>query len=66
MIMATAFSVVIKEIEDRRENLARVLVDGAAKDYAEYKSLCGEIRGLSQAHMYITDLVRRMEQDEDE
>lgn len=62
----TAFSVVLKEIEDRRETLARVLVDGAAKDYAEYKSLCGEIRGLSQAHLYITDLVRRMEQNEDE
>ena len=64
--MATAFSVVIKEIEDRREVIARVLVDGAAKDYSEYRSLCGEIRGLSQAHMYITDLVRKMEKDEDE
>ena len=64
--MATAFSVVIKEIEDRREVIARVLVDGDAKDYSEYRSLCGEIRGLSQAHMYITDLVRKMEQNEDE
>jgi len=62
----TAFSVVLKEIEERRESIAHVLVDGAAKDYAEYKSLCGEIRGLSQAHMYITDLVRRMVQDDDE
>ena len=64
--MATAFSVVLKEIEMRREDIAQVLVDGAAKDYAEYRSLCGEIRGLSQAHMYITDLVRKMEKDEDE
>ena len=64
--MATAFSVVLKDIEERREDIAQVLVDGAAKDYAEYKSLCGEIRGLSQAHMYITDLVRKMEQSDDE
>lgn len=64
--MTTAFSVVLKEIEMRREDIAQVLVDGAAKDYAEYRSLCGEIRGLSQAHMYITDLVRKMEQNEDE
>ena len=64
--MATAFSVVLKDIEERREDIAQVLVDGAAKDYAEYRSLCGEIRGLSQAHMYITDLVRKMEQNEDE
>jgi hypothetical protein len=61
----TAFSVVIKEIEERRESIARVLVEGAAKDYAEYKSLCGEIRGLSQAHMYVTDLVRKLEQDDE-
>ena len=63
--MATALTVVIKELEERRESIARVLVDGAARDYAEYKSLCGEIRGLSQAHMYVTDLVRRMEQDDE-
>ena len=63
--MATALTVVVKELEERRESIARVLVDGAARDYAEYKSLCGEIRGLSQAHMYVTDLVRRMEQDDE-
>lgn len=63
--MATALNVVIKELEERRESIARVLVDGAARDYAEYKSLCGEIRGLSQAHMYVNDLVRRMEQDDE-
>lgn len=62
----TVFSVVLKEIEERRESVARVLIDGAAKDYAEYRSLCGEIRGLSQAHMYIEDLVRKMERDNDE
>ena len=64
--MTTAFTVVLKEIEERREMIGRALIEGSAKDYAEYKSLCGEIRGLSQAHMYITDLVRKMEQDDDE
>lgn len=62
----TAFSVVMKEIEEHREAIARAVVDGTARDYAEYKSMCGEIRGLSQAYMFINDLVRRMEQDEDE
>lgn len=64
--MATAFSVVIKEIEERRDDIAAALISGAAKDFAEYKSLCGEIRGLSQAHSYINDLVRKLEQAEDE
>ena len=62
----TAFSVVLKDIEEHRESIARALVDGAARDYAEYRSMCGEIRGLCTAHMFITDLVRKMEQDEDE
>ena len=62
----TAFSVVLQNIEEHRDSIARALVDGAARDYSEYKAMCGEIRGLSTAHMFITDLVRKMEQDEDE
>ena len=62
----TAFSVVMKEIEEHRESIARALVDGTARDYADYKSMCGEIRGLSIAHAFINDLVRKMEQDDDE
>jgi len=62
----TAFDVVIKEIEERRDAIAQALVSGAAKDFAEYKSMSGEIRGLSLAHSFITDLVRKMEQSEDE
>ena len=62
----TAFDVVLKDIGEHREAVARALVDGAARDYSEYKSMCGEIRGLSVAHSFITDLVRRMEQSEDE
>jgi hypothetical protein len=64
--MTTAFDVVIKELEERRESIAQALISGAAKDFAEYKYMTGEIRGLSLAHSYITDLVRKMEQSEDE
>jgi hypothetical protein len=62
----TAFSVVLKDIEETRESIARALIDGGARDYAEYRSMCGQIRGLSTAHMFINDLVRKMEQSEDE
>lgn len=61
----TAFSVVLKELEDRRDSLAQALISGAAKDYSEYRSLCGEIRGLSHAHAYVTELVRRLETDDE-
>ncbi len=62
---ATVFSVILKEIEEKQKYLADALGSGAAKDYPEYKFMCGEIRGLSFAHSYVTDLVRRMEQDDD-
>jgi len=62
----TVMDVLIRDIEDKRDTIARALVDGAARDYAEYRAMCGEIRGLSLAHSYVTDLVRRMEQDDDE
>jgi hypothetical protein len=61
----TAFSVVIKELEERRESIASALISGAAKDFADYKDLCGEIRGLSRAHAFVTDLVRKMENDDE-
>lgn len=63
---ASVMDVLLKNIEERREDLARALVDGTARDYAEYRSMCGEVRGLSVAHSFINDLVRKMEQDEDE
>ena len=62
---ATAFDILLKEIEDKRESIGRAVIDGAAKDFAEYKSMTGEIRGLSLAHSYITDLVRRMESEDE-
>lgn len=62
----TVMDVLIRDIEDKRDTIARALVEGAARDYAEYRAMCGEIRGLSLAHSYVTDLVRRMEQDDDE
>jgi hypothetical protein len=61
----TAFDVVIKEIEERRESIAQALISGAAKDFAEYKFMTGEVQGLSRAHVFITDLVRKMENDDE-
>jgi hypothetical protein len=63
--MTTAFNVVIKEIEERRDSIAQALISGSAKDYAEYKFMTGEIQGLSRAHAFVTDLVRKMENEDE-
>ena len=60
------FDLIIKEIEERREYIAKAMVEGSAKDYSEYRSMCGEIRGLSLAYQTVTDLVRKLEQNDDE
>jgi len=51
----------LKEMKEREQSLSGSICDGAAKDYAEYRYLCGQIQGLGFAQMTITDLVRRLE-----
>lgn len=63
--MTTAFDVVLKEIEERREPLIQALASGAIKDFAEYRYLTGQIRGLALVEGFITDLVRKMETDDE-
>ena len=60
------FTIILKDIEERREYIAKAMVQGSAKDYSEYRSMCGEIRGLSLAHQTVTDLVQKLENDNDE
>ena len=55
---------ILNEINQRRDAILRALADGAAKDFAEYRELCGEVRGLSFSHMLITDLVRKIEEND--
>ena len=62
----TAFDAVLKELSARRDALTQALAAGSAKEFAEYKQMCGEIRGLSIAHSLITDLVRQMEYSDNE
>ena len=61
----TAILVVIKELNERREMITKALADGTARDFPEYKSMAGEIQGLSLAHSLLTDLVRKLEFDDE-
>jgi hypothetical protein len=63
---ATPLHVITEEIEARKDAIAKALVSGGAKDFAEYKAMCGEIRGLTHAYIYINDLVHRMENGSDD
>lgn len=55
----------IKELDQRRESLKNALAEGSARDFPEYKAMAGEIQGLSFAHLILTDLVRKLEFDDE-
>ena len=53
------------QLADRQQQLADAIVNGAAKSFEDYKQLVGEIRGLSFAQLSVSDLVRKMENNDD-
>lgn len=60
------FQLLLKNIDERRMYVAQALYEGSAKDYSEYRGMCGEIRGLSLAYEAVEDLLRKLEKDDDE
>ena len=56
-----AFEYLAKEIDKLRNDQAIFLAGGGAKDFAEYRHVCGVIRGLTHAEQLVKDLVQKME-----
>ena len=54
------------KVDDRVLQLQEALADGMAADYAEYKKMCGEVKGLLTARLYITDLQERLTNNDDD
>jgi hypothetical protein len=63
--MDRTFEVLIEQFREKRLSVADAVSSGAAKDYAEYRALCGEIRGLLTAETYVLDLAKRLENSDD-
>ena len=61
-----ALEVLVKECREKKEQLSQALMGAAAKDYAEYRAICGEIRGLSYAEQAIKDLAKKLENSDDD
>lgn len=55
----------LKRNEEERNALIEVVVSGNASDFANYKHICGVIRGLNLADEHIRDLAKRMTPDDD-
>lgn len=64
--MDKALAIIRDRINEKQAQLAHAVSEGTAKDYTEYRAMCGEIRGLSIAEGFILDLADQMERHEDE
>jgi|TARA_R100001369_G_scaffold42024_1_gene68242 hypothetical protein len=62
----TVFDVLKERIETDKVSAMEFLAGGGSKDYAQYKEVCGLVRGLESALSHIEDLSRNyMEEDDD-
>ena len=60
-----AFEVLVKQADEKIEQLRDYLAEGKAESFEDYKKLCGEIRGLLIMRGYTIDLKQRMENADD-
>ena len=61
-----ALNHLMSQIDSKVLQLQEALADDNVKDFAEYKKICGEVKGLLTARLYITDLQRRLEHQDDD
>ena len=54
------------KIDDKVSQLQMSIADGKAEDYAEYRRMCGEVKGLLTARLYIIDLQERVTHNDDD
>ncbi len=62
----TVFDVLIKKIEDQKSSAIAVLQSGNIADFAQYRDLCGLIRGLEIAQREIRDLAQNYMDDDND
>jgi hypothetical protein len=60
------FEVLNTKINERIQDLNGALSDGVAKDFADYRGMCGVIKGLRTAQFELNDLVKRIKESDDE
>lgn len=60
-----AIEAALKELRERRAQLSDALANRAAGTFDEYQFICGEIRGLTAVEIYLVDLAKNLEHNDD-
>lgn len=58
-------NVIRSELDKLKQDQTQFLAGGGAKDFAEYRHICGIIRGLNHADELVKDLVLRIDTDDE-
>ena len=59
------FQAIVKEMDEKIDQLKDYLSSGRTKDFEEYKQLCGQISGLLYAKDYALSLKQKWESSDD-
>ena len=59
------FSYYKKELISRQKQVEESILNGLAKDWADYKYLTGKLAALKQEEQELTDLLKKTELDDD-
>lgn len=62
----TVFDVLIEKFEEDIASSADFLINGGAKDYAEYREVVGRVRGLRLSVQSTKDLSRSQDEEDDD
>lgn len=62
----TVFDVLIDRVGEHIASYEQAVISGGAKDWPEYRELCGLIRGLETAQREIRDLSRHYLEDDND
>jgi len=61
----TVYDVLIDRFTELKTDKEHALCTGVAKDFAEYREICGAIQGLATAIREVHDLMRSKVEDDD-
>lgn len=61
----TTFEVIIKNIDEKLEQLKTVVCSERISSFDGYKRICGEIHGLTTAKEFILEVKHRLEHSDD-
>ena len=62
----TVFDVLKEKLTEQKRSSEEFIQSGAAKDFAEYREVCGVLRGLDTALREINDLSRSYSWDDED